>query len=461
MAVFNPYPYQTYAINRVLQDNATGLFLEPGLGKSVITLTAIKELKYNYLRIVKTLIIAPKTVAQSVWPNEIKKWNHLSCLRYSLVIGTKIQRIKALATPADIYITTRDLIHDIVDYYKHNWPFDLVVIDESSSFKNHRSRRFKSLRLIRNRISRIVALTGTPASNSLMDLWSQIYLLDGGQRLFPTIGQYREKFFVPDKRNQFQVFSYEPKPDAVSAIQHSISDICISMKAEDYLDLPERIYNEIPVNLDAAATKAYTELEKELLLQLDEGIITADTAGVLTGKLLQLCNGAVYDADRRIHNIHNCKIEAFLDTLESLNGQPVLVFYNFQHDLERLLSALTPLGLRVRVYKNPTDEQDWNAGNIDILLAHPARCAYGLNLQAGGHHAVWFGLTWSLEQYEQANKRLHRQGQQHPVVIHTLVTQGGMDEDVIAALQRKENTQNALMEALKARIQKAKGAVAA
>lgn len=422
--------------------------------KTVITLTAINELRYNRWAVQRVLIVAPKKVAEGTWSNEANKWGHLRHLRVSLVCGSQQKRLRALATPADVYVINRDNVAWLVDYFKNAWPFDMVVLDESSSFKNSQSKRFKALRAVRNRINRLVELTGTPSSNGLMDLWAQIYLLDGGVRLGKTIGQYRERFFDPDKRNRVQVFSWAPKDGSMEYIQQAIGDICISMKSEDYLQLPDRIYDEVPVVLDAPAAKAYKRLEREMLLELDEGTVTATSAGVLTGKLLQLCNGAVYDGDRRAIDIHKCKIEAFLEVLEQLHGQHALVFYNFQHDRDRLLAALEPLDLRVRTYQGPQDEQDWNEGRIDILLAHPASCAYGLNLQNGGHHIIWFGLTWSLEQYDQANKRLHRQGQKHPVTVHLLVVQGGMDADVVAALQRKGDTQEALMDALKARIQR-------
>lgn len=422
--------------------------------KTVITLTAINELRYNRWAVQRVLIVAPKKVAEGTWSNEANKWDHLRHLRVSLVCGSQQKRLRALATPADVYVINRDNVAWLVDYFKNAWPFDMVVLDESSSFKNSQSKRFKALRAVRNRINRLVELTGTPSSNGLMDLWAQIYLLDGGARLGKTIGQYRERFFDPDKRNRVQVFSWAPKDGSMEYIQQAIGDICISMKSEDYLQLPDRVYDEVPVVLDAPAAKAYKRLEREMLLELDEGTVTATSAGVLTGKLLQLCNGAVYDGDRRAIDIHKCKIEAFLEVLEQLHGQHALVFYNFQHDRDRLLAALEPLDLRVRTYQGPQDELDWNEGRVDILLAHPASCAYGLNLQNGGHHIIWFGLTWSLEQYDQANKRLHRQGQKQPVTVHLLVVQGGMDADVVAALQRKGDTQEALMDALKARIQR-------
>lgn len=454
--IYEPYPYQQYCAARIVADAAVGLFLDMGLGKTVITLDAINTLRYDRWAVQRVLIIAPKKVAEGTWTKEAQKWEHLRHLRISAVLGSQQKRLRALATPADIYVINRDNVAWLVDYFKNAWPFDMVVLDESSSFKNSQSKRFKALKLVRSRINRLVELTGTPASNGLIDLWAQIYLLDGGARLGRTLGQYRERFFDPDKRSRTQIFSYTPKDGSMEYIQQAIGDICVSMKAEDYLNLPDRMFDDVPVVLDDKARKTYRQLERDLLLELDEGQITAASAGVLTGKLLQLCNGAVYDSEKRPLAIHNCKVEAFLEVLEQLNGQHCLVFYNFQHDRDRLLAALEPLGLRVRVYQSAADEDAWNAGEVDVLLAHPASCAYGLNLQNGGHHIVWFGLTWSLEQYEQANKRLHRQGQRHPVIVHHLVVQGGMDEDVIESLRAKGDTQEALMDALKARIKKAR-----
>ena len=412
--IYEPYPYQQYCAARIVADAAVGLFLDMGLGKTVITLDAINTLRYDRWAVQRVLIIAPKKVAEGTWTKEAQKWEHLRHLRISAVLGSQQKRLRALATPADIYVINRDNVAWLVDYFKNAWPFDMVVLDESSSFKNSQSKRFKALKLVRSRINRLVELTGTPASNGLIDLWAQIYLLDGGARLGRTLGQYRERFFDPDKRSRTQIFSYTPKDGSMEYIQQAIGDICVSMKAEDYLNLPDRMFDDVPVVLDDKARKAYRQLERDLLLELDEGQITAASAGVLTGKLLQLCNGAVYDSEKRPLAIHNCKVEAFLEVLEQLNGQHCLVFYNFQHDRDRLLAALEPLGLRVRVYQSAADEDAWNAGEVDVLLAHPASCAYGLNLQNGGHHIVWFGLTWSLEQYEQANKRLHRQGTAAP-----------------------------------------------
>ena len=452
--IFNPYPYQQFCIDNIIYNHAVGLFLDMGLGKTVITLSAVHDLRYNRWEVMKPLIIAPKKVAEATWTTEAKKWDHLNMMRVVPVLGTEQQRLRALSTPADLYVINRENVKWLVDHFKNAWPFDMVILDESSSFKNASSQRFKALKLVRSRIKRIVELTGTPSSNGLEDLWAQIFLLDGGARLGKTLGAYRDRYFIPGKRNRTTIFSYEPKEGSFEMIKQAISDICISMKSSDYLTLPDVIHSDIPVALDSRARKAYADLETDLLLQVDEDTITAGSAGVLTGKLLQLCNGAIYDADKRAVKVHDCKIDAFLELVEQLNGQHALVFYNFQHDRDRLVEALAKYNLNVRVYSRAKDEIDWNNGEIDILLAHPASCGYGLNLQQGGHHAIWFGLTWSLEQYEHANKRLHRQGQEHPVVIHHLIVQGGMDEVVLDALQNKSDMQNALMDALRVRINK-------
>lgn len=451
---FIPHSYQRYCIDRVLTTPALGLLLDMGLGKTVITLTAVMDLKYNRFAINKVLVIAPKKVAESTWAKEKDKWDHLQLLRISTVLGSQAKRIKALNTPADIYVINRENITWLVEYYRNSWPFDMVIVDEFSSFKNHQAKRFKSLKWVRPHIKRIVGLTGTPAPNGLLDLWAQVYLLDGGERLGKTITGFRERYFEPDQRNRDRVFTYAPKDGADDKIQQLIGDICVSMKAEDYLELPDITYNTIPVNLDSKAQKSYDKLEEEMLLQVDGATIDAGSAAVLTNKLLQLCNGAVYDEERNIVNIHDSKIEAFMELIEGLNGKPALVFYNFQHDRERLIKVLSKTSLRIRDLKTPQDETDWNNRQIDILLAHPASAAYGLNLQQGGNHVIWFGLNWSLELYQQANKRLHRQGQTEKVIIHHLAVVGGVDEDVAAALENKTNTQDQLMVALKARIEK-------
>lgn len=459
MMEYKPHNYQEYCIERIVNDPAIGLFLDMGLGKTSITLAAIKRLKYERWCVRKVLIIAPKKVAESTWDREAAKWQDFSDLRFSHVLGSAAQRIAALQQTADIYLINRENTQWLVDYYRHDWPFDMVVIDESSSFKNHQAKRFKALKLVRSRINRIVELTGTPSPRSLSDLWAQVFLLDGGRRLGRTITAYRDAYFTPDKRNRTTIFSYAPKEGAAEEIYSRISDICISMKAEDYLDLPELIYEDIPVVLDTTAQKAYTRLERDTLLQVDdESVITAGTAAILRQKLLQLCNGACYDEEKNVVDIHNCKIEVLLETVEQLNGQHAIICYNFKHDLERLLNALKATHLRVEVYEGKKQEDDWNAGKIDLLLFQPASGGYGLNLQDGGHHIIWFGLNDSLELYQQTNKRLHRQGQPYPVIVHHLAVQGGTDEDVIASLSGKDDAQDSLLEALKVRIRQAKEA---
>lgn len=454
---FIPHNYQSYCIRRIITDHELALFLDMGLGKTVITLTAVNDLKYNRFEVSRVLVIAPKRVAETTWNREAAKWDHLKHLRISSVLGSQTKRVRAVNTSADIYIINRENVPWLVEYYRNDWPFDMVVIDESSSFKNRQSKRFKALKLVRGRIKRIVELTGTPAPNTLIDLWAQIYLLDGGQRLGKTIGGFRERYFSPDKRSRTQIFTYKPKEDAQDAIQAAISDICVSMKAEDYLDLPKLITVDVPVVLDAKSLKKYKQLETEMLLEIDDETIDAGTAAVLSNKLLQLCNGAIYTEDKDVVGIHDCKLDAFTECIESLNGQPVLVFYNFQHDRDRIQMALSKSGLTVKVYQGPDEEREWNNGGIDVLLAHPASTAYGLNLQDGGRNIIWFGLNWSLELYKQANARLHRQGQDKPVVVHRLIVEDSRDSDVAAALEQKDDTQEALLMSLKARIERAKG----
>ena len=457
---FVPHGYQRYAIERILQDDSLGLFLDMGLGKTVITLTAINDLKFNRWAVSRCLVVAPKKVAEATWSHEAEKWDHLRHLKIIPVLGSLKKRVQALHMPGDIWVINRENVPWLVEYFRNNWPFDMVVLDESSSFKNPQSKRFKAMKLVMSRIARLVLLTGTPAPNGLEDLWAQIYLLDAGERLGRTISSYREAFFTQDYARPGQMYrTYTPQQDAESRIQAAISDICVSMKSEDYLELPDYIENVVPVALDAKAKRAYDKLEKEMLLEVDTQLVTAQSAAVLNGKLLQLCSGAVYDNTGEVVDIHDCKLEAFLETIEQLNGEHALVFYWFKHEADRLTEALAKTDKVVRVYQGPEDEKAWNAGEVDVLLAHPVSCGYGLNLQAGGHHAIWFGYpNWALEIYQQANKRLHRQGQKHPVICHHLVVQGGMDEDVIAALHDKGDTQESLMQALKARIERAKSA---
>ena len=455
---FIPHEYQSYCFNRIVDTKKVGLYIDMGLGKTVTTLSAVKDLKYNRLLVRKILVIAPKKVAESTWSKEKDKWDHTKMLRVSKVLGSTAKRIQALNTPADLYIINRENVVWLVDYYRNAWPFDMVVIDESSSFKNHKSKRFKALASISGKITRLVELTGTPSPNGLEDLWAQVYLLDGGERLEKRYTQFRERYFNPGDRGQNIIYNYKPKLGSEQAILDRISDICITMKSEDYLQLPDLIEDVIHVELDQKARKAYDELERQMVLALpeEEDEISVTSAAALSNKLLQLANGAVYDENHTMHPVHDCKIEAFMELVESLNGKPALVFYNFQHDKDRIEAALEKTGLRVRELKTPQDENDWNTGQIDILLAHPASCAYGLNLQHGGNHVIWFGLTWNYELYSQANKRLHRQGQTEKVIIHHLVCNDTRDEDVMEAISRKDDVQNWVMESLKARIRKIK-----
>lgn len=456
--IFTPHAYQQHCIEKIQEIKKIGLFLDMGLGKTVTTLTAIKDLKYNRFQVRKVLVIAPKKVAEGTWTKEKDKWDHTKMLRVSPVLGSLSKRIRALNTPADIYIINRENVVWLVDYYRNAWPFDMVVVDESSSFKSHTAKRFKALASMGGHIDRLVELTGTPSPNGLNDLWSQVFLLDGGERLGRKYTQFRERYFDPGDRGNNVIYNYKVKPGSEGSILEKISDICISMKSEDYLQLPDVTYNQIPVILDQKSSKAYYDLERKMVLALPEAEeeISVTSAAALSNKLLQLANGALYDEAHNVHEIHNCKIEAFTELIESLQGKPALVFYNYQHDRDRILEALKDSGLRVRELKTTWDEDSWNNWEIDILLTHPASSAYGLNLQRGGNHVIWFGLNWNYELYTQANKRLHRQGQKEKVFIHHLVCIGTRDEDVMQALERKDDVQNWVMESLKARIRRIK-----
>lgn len=444
---FEPHPYQTYSIQRILDQPAVGLFLEMGLGKTVVTLTAVSELMHNRLEVQKCLVIAPLRVAQDTWPREIEKWDHLRYLKIAKILGDRKTREEALKKDADIWIINRENVEWLVEQIGDNWPFDMVVIDELSSFKSNKAHRFRALRRVRPRIKRIVGLTGTPAPNGLLDLWPQIYLLDRGERLGKTLTSYRETYFVPGKRNRTTIFTWDPKPGASEKIYQKISDICVSMSAEDWLQLPDRLDIKVPVVLDQEAKKAYDKLERDLILELDDGEIVAMTAAVLANKLLQAAGGAAYDVDGHPCVMHDCKIDALEDLIEAANGQPVLVYYAYQHELTRIQKRLGG-----RLLKTEKDIADWNAGKIPLLLAHPASAGHGLNLQDGGCHIIWFGLTWSLELYQQANARIHRQGQKHTVIIHHLIAQGTIDEQVMQVLESKASSQDGLMTAVKARI---------
>lgn len=451
-----PHAYQQYCIDRLIADPRVALFLDMGLGKTIITLSAIYHLKYARFAVRKVLIIAPKKVAEATWQREAAKWDGVRILRMRTVLGTQARRLKALNTPADIYIINRENVPWLVEHYRNDWPFDMVVVDESSSFKNPRAKRFKALSYMYPHIKRTVLLTGTPSPNGISDLWSQIYLLDRGERLGSTFSGFRNRYFTPGERSRDIIYTYDPKDGAEDAIMSAIGDIAVSMKAADYLQLPPVVEDTIPVVLDAKARKAYDTMERTMVLELLQSgeQITAASAAALSNKLQQLANGAVYNEEHRPHAVHDCKLEAFTELIEQLGGKSALVFYNFQHDLARLLEALRLTKLRVRILRGAEDELAWNHGEVDILLAHPASAAYGLNLQDGGNHVVWYGLNWSLELYQQANKRLHRQGQTQTVIVHHLVCTDTRDEDILHAISMKERAQEFVLESLKARIDK-------
>lgn len=452
------HEYQEAAVSHILRHTHCGLFLDMGLGKTVSTLTAIEWLMYQDLSITKVLVVAPKRVAESVWGAEIDKWDHLRHLRVSKVIGTEKQRRAALSAPADIYTIGRDNIAWLCGLYGGSRiPFDMLVIDELSSFKNPKSQRFKSLRLVQPCFSRVVGLTGTPAPNGLIDLWSQVYLLDRGQRLGKFISHFRDKWFTPGKRNGLVVYSYVPREGAEEQIHQAIKDICMSMKAQDYLKLPGRIDNIVRIQMPDDIQAEYDRFEKEKVLELVEGQgegaeITTANAAVLSMKLLQFANGSVYDEAKVPHTVHDLKIEATKELVEDAAGQPVLIAWTFTSDRDRLLEALKKY--HPRVLKDDRDIQDWNAGKVPVLLMHPASGGHGLNLQAGGHRIIWFGQTWSLELEQQFNARLDRQGQREVVIINRLVCCNTIDQDVIQAQKAKAQTQDALMEAVKARVKK-------
>ena len=442
---YKPYDYQTFATNFVLEHPACGLILDMGLGKSVITLTALWSLLLDSFDVGKVLVVAPKRVAENTWPTELKKWEHLDGLTWSLVLGSEKDRRAALQRRAKIYIINRENVTWLVDNYR--WDFDTLVIDELSSFKSSKAQRFRALKRVRPRISRVIGLTGTPQPNGLLDLWPQMYLLDMGQRLGRFVGGYRERFFLPDKRNREVIYSYKPKEGAEEKIYELISDICISMKAADYLDMPELVASRVEVQMNAKEQKLYEGFERDMVLHLKDGDLDAVNAAALSGKLVQMANGAVYGENRKVHHIHDRKLDALEDIIEAANGKPLLVAYWYKHDLERIRQRF-----EVRTIDTPKDIADWNEGKIPVALIHPASAGHGLNLQDGGSTIVWFGLTWSLELYQQLNARLWRQGQKHTVVIQHIVVAGTHDEDIMNALEKKDMSQTALIAAVKARI---------
>jgi SNF2 family DNA or RNA helicase len=445
---YNPHKYQAYSTKFILDHPVSAILLSCGLGKTVITLTAIQELMFDRFEVKKPLIIAPLRVCTSSWPEEIKKWDHLKGLTYSVATGPESERKKALKSKADLYIINRENVTWLVEKSGLPFDYDMLVLDELSSFKSHQSKRFKSLLKVRPKVKRIVGLTGTPSSNGLMDLFAEFRILDMGERLGRYIGQYRRNYFLPDKRNAQVIFSYKPLPGAEDAIYKKISDITISMKAADYLKMPKLVMNEVKVTLAPKEQKLYDDLKKDMVVSLKDKEIDAVNAASLSGKLLQMANGAVYGDDGKAVLIHERKLDALEDLIESANGKPVLIAYWFKHDLERIKKRFS-----IREIKTSEDIHDWNEGRIPLAVLHPASAGHGLNLQAGGSTLIWFGLTWSLELYQQTNARLWRQGQKDTVVIHHIITRGTIDENVMTALKKKDKTQAALIDAVKAQLE--------
>lgn len=448
---YNPHNYQTYATEFMIKNPVSAVFLDMGLGKTVVTLTAINEMCRDSFLVSKVLVIAPLRVARDTWPAEIEKWNHLKGLTYAVAVGTEAERRAALLQNASVYIINRENLCWLIEDSGLPFDFDMVVIDELSSFKSHRAKRFKSLLKARPRIKRIVGLTGTPSTNGLMDLWAEFRILDLGKRLGRYITHYRQNYFIPDKRNGMVVFSYKPLPGAEEAIYKRINDITISMKAEDYLDMPDCIYNEVKVKLNKKERKVYNTLKKELVVSIGADEVDASNAAVLSNKLSQLANGAIYSDDKKVISIHDRKLDALEDLIEAANGKPVLVAYWFKHDFERIKKRFD-----VREIKSSKDIVDWNNGQIPVAVIHPASAGHGLNLQAGGSTLIWYGITWSLELYQQTNARLWRQGQKsEAVIIHHIIAEKTVDEQIMAALNRKDKTQSALIDAVRVNLEAA------
>ena len=451
---YKPHDYQKYAVRYIIEHPITALFLDCGLGKTSVTLTAINDLLFDYFEIRKVLVIAPIRVALHSWPDEIRKWEHLQDLIFSVAVGTAEERKAALQKQADIYIINRENVQWLIEESGIKLDFDMLIIDELSSFKNHQTKRFKALMKARPKVKRIVGLTGTPSSNGLMDLYAEFRLLDMGERLGRFIGQYRLQYFSPDKRNGMVVYSYKPLPGAEDAIYEKISDITISMRATDHLDMPELVNSEYVVQLSDSEKEKYTELKKELILELPDGEVTAANSASLSNKLSQMANGAIYDDNGETVNIHDRKLDALEDIIEAANGKPVLVAYWFKHDLERIQQRLKKLHIPHSTMDKPESIRRWNKGEIPVALIHPASAGHGLNLQSGGNCLVWFGLTWSLELYQQTVARLWRQGQQSAtVVIQHIITKGTVDERMMKVLQEKDETQSALLDAVKAELE--------
>jgi SNF2 family DNA or RNA helicase len=445
---YNPHEYQRYATDFILSHPVSAVLLEMGLGKSVISLSAIFDLCLDRFEIRKVLIIAPLRVARDTWPSEIKKWDHLKGLSYSVAVGTENERKDALMKRATLYIINRENIDWLVNKSGVPFDFDMVVVDELSSFKSYSAKRFKSLLKVRPTVKRVVGLTGTPSSNGLMDLWAEFRILDLGQRLGRYITHYRNTYFTPDKRNGQIIFSYKLQSGAEEKIYSQISDITISMNSIDYLKMPECVINTVPVYLNEKERAIYSGFRDDMVASLGAEEIDAVNAAVLSGKLLQMANGAVYDEKNKAHFIHDRKLDALEDLIEGANGKPVLIAYWFKHDLDRIQKRFP-----VRQLKSSKDIGEWNEGEIPVAVIHPASAGHGLNLQSGGSTLVWFGLTWSLELYQQTNARLYRQGQKDTVVIHHIITKDTIDEDVMTALTKKEKTQASLMDAVKAKLE--------
>lgn len=442
---YSPHNYQTYATDFIVGHPEAAVFLDMGLGKSVITLTALLDLCLDRFEIAKVLVIAPLRVARDTWTAELQKWDHLKCFTYATVIGSVSEREAALRKKAHIYLINRENVSWLIEESGFPFDFDMIVIDELSSFKSYQTKRFRSLLRVRPTVKRIVGLTGTPAGNGLTDLWAEFRILDLGKRLGRFITHYRNRYFLPDKRNGMTVYSYKPLPGAEDAIYRQISDITVSMKAVDHLDMPECIFNDVTVSLSEEERQKYDTLRNDLILSLGEDEIDASNAASLSNKLSQMANGAVYGEDKTVHRIHDRKLDALEDLIEAANGKPVLVAYWYRHDLERIRARFC-----VREIRTPADISDWNAGKIPVAVIHPASAGHGLNLQAGGSTLIWFGLTWSLELYLQTNARLWRQGQTaKTVVIHRIVAEGTVDELMLKALDRKERSQNSLIDAVK------------
>jgi len=448
---YDPHDYQTYATNFILEHPIAAILLDMGLGKSVITLTAVNDLLFDSFEIHKVLVVAPLRVARDTWPAELEKWEHLHGLTYSVAVGSEVQRKAALMQKADIYIINRENIEWLVEKSGLPFDYDMLVVDELSSFKSYQAKRFKSLSSVRPKVNRVVGLTGTPSSNGLMDLWAEFRLLDMGKRLGRFITHFRSDYFVPDKRNQQIVFSYKPKPGAEEAIYRLVSDITISMKSTDYLKMPKCVLNEVPVRLSEKEMECYQTLKDDLILSLDGQDIDAANAVGLANKLTQMANGAVYGEDSNVIAIHDRKLDALEDLIEAANGKPVLVAYWFKHDLSRIEDRLHKRHIPFSKLDTADSIKRWNNGELPVALVHPASAGHGLNLQSGGSTLIWFGLTWSLELYQQTNARLWRQGQESDtVVIHHLITKDTIDEKIMSALKKKDRTQSALIDAVKA-----------